>query len=208
MTSPGPAPHTSGHQVRPATPEDIPAAVRTLGRAFADYPYTRHVIAADDHEERVRKLQELFLTRVGMPYGRVWVAGEGRAVAVWTTPERDPSPGFLEAVPLVAELAGDRATAYEEMEKAAEAHRPQEPVWFLATVAVDPEAQGRGLGGAVIRPGLEEADRTGYPAFLETATEANVRLYRRLGFTVTAELPGIDGGPRTWCMRREPGATG
>ncbi|GLF93088.1 GNAT family N-acetyltransferase [Streptomyces yaizuensis] len=205
MTSPTPSGSAAG-TVRPATPEDIPAAVRTLTRAFADYPHTRHVVAADDHEERVRGLQELFLTAVGMPYGRVWIDGDGLAVAVWTTPDQDPGPGFAEVGSRVAELAGDRAPFYEATERAAEPHRPKEPVWFLATVGVDPSAQGRGLGSAVIRPGLAAADRAGYPAYLETATEANVRLYERLGFTVTAQVSGTDGGPTTWCMRREPAA--
>ncbi|MFD1828814.1 GNAT family N-acetyltransferase [Streptomyces desertarenae] len=190
------------HRVRPATRDDVPAAARTLALAFTDYPFTRHVIAADGHEERVGRLQELFLTRVGMPYGRVWVGGGGRAVAVWTTPERDPSPGFAEVGPLVGELAGDRAAAYESAERALEAHRPGEPAWFLATVGVDPRDQGRGLGGAVLRPGLDAAERAGLPVFLETSSERNVAFYERLGFAVTAEVELPGGGPRTWCMRR------
>jgi hypothetical protein len=41
------------------------------------------------------------------------------------------------------------------------------------------------------------------PAFLETAIEANVRLYERMGFVVTAVIdePGL---PHGWCMRRDP----
>ncbi|MFE7115744.1 GNAT family N-acetyltransferase [Streptomyces sp. NPDC057654] len=195
-------PLTEEVRVRPATGEDVPAAVRTLTRAFADYALTRHVVAADDHERRVGRTEELFLSRIGMAYGRVWVADEGRAVAVWTTPEKDPSPGFAEIGPQVSELAGDRAAAYEAVEAALAPHRPTDPVWFLAAVAVDPEAQGRGLGGAVLRPGLEAAAAAGHPAFLETSSERNVRFYERLGFTVTADVPLPDGGPRTWCMRR------
>ncbi|MFE0809694.1 GNAT family N-acetyltransferase [Streptomyces sp. NPDC058848] len=191
--------------VRPATPEDVPAAVRTLARAFADYPFTRHVVAADDHTERVRRFQELFLTRVAMEYGRAWVTDDGRAVAAWTTPERDPGPGFAEVAPLVGDLAGDRAAALESAGQALAPHRPAGPVWFLATVGVDPDAQGAGLGTAVLRPGLEAAERAGFPAFLETSDEGNVRFYARLGFEVTAEVTLPDGGPRTWCMRRGPG---
>ncbi|GAA2429404.1 GNAT family N-acetyltransferase [Streptomyces macrosporus] len=196
------------HRVRPATREDVPAAVRTLARAFADYPFTRHVIAADGHRERVGRLQELFLTRIGMRYGRVWVGGDGRAVAVWTTPEQDPAPGFAEVGPLVGELAGDRAAAYESAERALEPYRPGEPVWFLATVGVDPRDQGRGLGGAVLRPGLDAAERAGLPVYLETSSERNVAFYERLGFGVTAEVELPDGGPRTWCMRRDPHRSG
>ena len=67
-----------------------------------------------------------------------------------------------------------------------------------------PEAQGQGLGSAVLMPGLQEAGRAGDPAFLGTSSEANVRFYERLGFRATADvlLPG--NGPRTWCMRRDP----
>ncbi|MFD9903368.1 GNAT family N-acetyltransferase [Streptomyces sp. NPDC059063] len=194
--------------VRPATEQDVPGAVRTLARAFADYPFTRHVVAADGHDERVRRFQELFLTRVGLPYGRTWVTDDARAVAVWTTPERDPAPGFAEVGPLIDELAGDRAPAFAAAERALEPHRPGEPVWFLATVGVDPDAQGQGLGGAVLAAGLEAADRAGHPAFLETSSERNVRFYERVGFTVTAEVELPDDGPRTWCMRREPRARG
>jgi GNAT superfamily N-acetyltransferase len=188
--------------VRIATREDVPASVTTLARAFADYPFTRHVVAADDHRERVRRFQELFLTRVAMEYGHVWVTDDCRAVAAWTSPERDPEPAFAEVGPLAAALAGDRIAAYESAERALAPHRPSGPVWFLATVGVDPRAQGTGLGTAVLRPGLEAAARAGLPAFLETSDARNVRFYERLGFAVTAEVPLPDGGPRTWCMLR------
>ncbi|WP_030571183.1 GNAT family N-acetyltransferase [Streptomyces aureocirculatus] len=188
--------------VRPATEQDSPAAVRTLTQAFADYPFTRHVVAAEGHAERVGRLQELFLTRIGLPYGRVWVTDDARAVAVWTTPEQDPGPGFAEVGPRLAELAGERAPAFASAEQALGPHRPTEPVWFLATIGVAPDAQGQGLGRAVLAPGLDAADRAGHAAFLETSSERNVSFYERLGFVVTADIELPDGGPRTWCMLR------
>jgi GNAT superfamily N-acetyltransferase len=190
--------------VRPITDADIPTAVDTLARAFADYSYTRHVIAADDHEERIRRSQELWLTRIGMVYGRVWVADEGRAVAVWAVPGQDPSPALAELGPIFGELSGDRAAASAAADAAIAPYRPQEPGWFLGTVGTAPEAQGQGLGSAVLIPGIQEAERAGYPAFLETSSEANVRFYERLGFKVTADVQLPDNGPRTWCMRRDP----
>ncbi|CAL9610066.1 hypothetical protein SUDANB58_05616 [Streptomyces sp. enrichment culture] len=190
--------------MRPLTNADVPTAVDTLARSFADYPFTRHVIAADGHEDRIRRFQEICLTRIGMVYGRVWVADAGLAVAVWSTPDRDPLPALAEIGPLLVDLTGDRAAAYESAERTVAPYRPQEPGWFLDTVGVAPEAQGRGLGTAVLVPGIEAAARAGYPAFLETSSERNVVFYERLGFQVTAEVLLPDSGPRTWCMRRNP----
>lgn len=196
--------HHSAPCVRPITDADVPVAVDTLARAFADYPFTRHVIAANGHEERIRRYQELCLTRIGMVYGRVWVADEGRAVAVWSVPGQDPSPVFAEIGPVLGELSGDRAAASEAADTALAPYRPEEQGWFLQTVATAPEAQGKGLGSAVLIPGIQEAERAGCPAFLETSSEANLRFYERLGFKVTADVRLPDNGPRTWCMRRDP----
>ncbi|MFI0258633.1 GNAT family N-acetyltransferase [Streptomyces sp. NPDC017056] len=193
--------------VRPATREDLPRALRTLQRAFADYPFTRHTIAADDHLGRLYRFNELFVSRVGLDCGKVWVADDGDAVAVWTTPETVGAVDvFAEIGPRFAEISGDRAEAAAQAEAAMRPHRPTGPVWFLGSVGVDPGRQGGGLGGAVIRPGLEAAERAGVPAFLETSDERNVRFYEHLGFTVTADYPLPGGGPRTWAMTRRPGA--
>ncbi|WP_395570696.1 GNAT family N-acetyltransferase [Streptomyces sp. BK79] len=194
----------SAPSVRLLTDADVPTAVDTLARAFADYPFTRHVIAADGHEERVRRYQELCLTRIGMVYGRVWVADAGRAVAVWAIPGQDPSPALAELGPVLGELSGDRAAMAADADVAMAPYRPKDPGWFLQTVATAPEAQGKGLGGAVLAPGVQEAERAGCPVFLETSSEANVRFYERLGFEVTADVRLPGDGPRTWCMRRDP----
>ncbi|WP_017571309.1 GNAT family N-acetyltransferase [Nocardiopsis halotolerans] len=195
--------------IREATADDVEGAADTLAAAFEDYPFTRHTISADDHMVRLRRFQRIFLAEIGLPYGRVWVSDDLRAVSVWTVPGADSEEGAartMEALlPRLVELAGDRAPAYASAEAAMEPHRPEGPVWFLGTVGVDPGSRGRGLGRAVIGAGLREADAAGVPAFLETSTEDNVGLYRSLGFRVTAEyeLPG--GGPRTWSMLRPVG---
>ncbi|MFD7662375.1 GNAT family N-acetyltransferase [Streptomyces sp. NPDC059788] len=193
--------------VRPATRDDLPRVLRTLDRAFTDYAFTRHTIAADGHAARLRRFNELFVTRVGFAHGRVWVADDGDAVAVWTSPETAAAGDvFAELAPRFAEIAGDRAEASGRAEEAMAVHRPTGPVWFLGSLGVDPGRQGRGLGAAVVRPGLEAAAAAGLPAFLETSEERNLRFYERLGFRVTAGYRLPDGGPPTWAMTRDPEA--
>ncbi|GAA2434524.1 hypothetical protein GCM10010191_56240 [Actinomadura vinacea] len=111
---------------------------------------------------------------------------------------------FAELAPRFARLAGDRLAVYEAAEATMGAHRPPMPLWFLGVVGVDPDRQGTGLGGAVIRPGLAAAEREGVPAFLETSEARNVTFYERLGFEATAQYDLPDGGPTTWSMIRNP----
>lgn len=191
-------------RVRPATAQDVDAAVETLGQAFADYAWTRHTVAADDHGRRVRRMQRLFFEHIGLNHGSVWVSDDASAVAVWTTPDTDAAAAFAPLAEAAGEISGDRAEFSARAEEAMSPHRPTTPVWFLGTVGVRPDMQGRGLGKEVIRPGLEAADRAGVPAFLETSETGNVRLYEKLGFTITAEVTLPDGGPTTWSMVREP----
>ncbi|MFW6642372.1 GNAT family N-acetyltransferase [Nocardiopsis algeriensis] len=189
--------------IREAVDDDVDAAADTLAAAFADYAFTRHTIAAENHPDRLRRFQRLFLSDVGLPHGRVWVSEDLGAVAVWTTPESGGAAEVMEnLLPVFTDLAGDRAEFYASAEEEMARHRPDHPVWFLGTVGVRPEFQGRGLGRAVVTAGLREADAAGVPAFLETSEPGNVGFYETLGFEVTAEydLPG--GGPRTWAMLR------
>ncbi|SHE58145.1 GNAT family N-acetyltransferase [Streptoalloteichus hindustanus] len=194
--------------VRIATADDLPAIAETLADAFDGNAWTRWTVAADDHRQRIRALQLLHVEKLGLPFGRVWVAQGGSAVAVWMPPEpRVPEHVWAELGPRVEELQGERASFAAAADVLCEAHKPAEPHWWLATVGVRPDLQGRGLGTAALKAGLVEVDRSGQPAFLETSDERNVRLYQRLGFEVTAELDIPGGGPHTWFMRREPGTT-
>ncbi|WP_121010930.1 GNAT family N-acetyltransferase [Saccharothrix australiensis] len=192
--------------VRRATSADIEPAADTLAAAFTGYPFIRHVVAADDHERRLRALQRLFLVEIGLAHGAVWVTDDRGAVAVWTTPDTDAAAAFGPIADRAAELAGDRAGTSARVEQALGPHRPTGPTWFLGAVGVRPDRQGQGLGSAVIRPGLDAADEAGVTAYLETVGERNVRLYRKLGFEVTARVELPDGGPSAWCMSRPPHA--
>jgi len=93
--------------------------------------------------------------------------------------------------------------ANEIMERIHKKHVP-EPHWYLAIVAVDPELQGRGLGSALVKEGLMQADQAHCPSYLETSEQRNLAFYERQGFVVVETVILGDGGPPAWAMRREP----
>lgn len=82
-------------------------------------------------------------------------------------------------------------------------HPAAPPHWYLAVVGTDPTAQGRGLAGAVLSPVLDQCDKDGVAAYLESSKESNIAYYARLGFRVTAEHH-MPRGPNLWAMWRDP----
>jgi GNAT superfamily N-acetyltransferase len=79
-------------------------------------------------------------------------------------------------------------------------HDPAEPHLHLGPIAVDPDAQGRGVGRMLMESYSMELDRTGVVGYLETDRPENVVFYQRFGFVVTGTAPIL--GVETYFMRR------
>ena len=102
-------------------------------------------------------------------------------------------PRLLARMPLVA-------LGWDKLERG---HPRQPPHFYLAVLGTDPSAQGRGLGSAVLRGVLDQCDRDGVGAFLESSKESNIAYYARHGFRVTEEVR-LTRGPSMWRMWRDP----
>lgn len=187
--------------VRRATTDDLPRASAVLRTAFADYPWTRWTVPADEHAERVEALQAIYLEHLALPHGAVWVDEQVLAVAAFIPPAAPALPD--DVLGRVVQLHGERLSRLEAASASTEG-RGDPDAWSLATVGVRPEHQGRGLGRAVCRAGLDELDARRQACGLETSDPRNVRLYERLGFRTVVRTPMPDGGPDVWTMHREP----
>ncbi|MEY2426230.1 MAG: hypothetical protein QOI61_1802 [Actinomycetota bacterium] len=192
--------------IRRASTADIGRLSAVLGAAFADYPWTRWTVDATSHVERVCGLQRLALEHLGIRFGEVWVAeveGTLASGTVWMdSATQIPTATFDAMGHRQTELEGDRHAASVAAETLAAGMRPDERHLTLATVGTLPAMQRRGLGRAVIAPGLARADEEGVLAYLETSSESNVAFYTSMGFTITGRRDLPDGGPTVWAMTR------
>jgi GNAT superfamily N-acetyltransferase len=188
--------------VRLAQPEDRPAVVRTVLRAFADDPAWRFMLGAD--YARLAPLMAAALFDQRVVEGTVWVCDDGAAVAMWDAPGRHGSDddGRTAAWREFHAAAGPSgAGQLARYDAALFAVAPSDPHWYLGVLASDPDRWGTGLASTVIEAGLACADADGLACCLETSTESNRAFYERRGFTRSTPVP-IEGGPPTWWMTR------
>jgi ribosomal protein S18 acetylase RimI-like enzyme len=83
------------------------------------------------------------------------------------------------------------------------AFHPHDPHWYLPLIGVDPWKQGKGYGTALLRHSLQNCDRDGLIAYLESTNPRNNPLYERFGFEVIGVIQAADSPPM-WPMLRKP----
>ena len=198
-------------EVRLAVPADAATIGDIFSRAFAVDPVTSWVTPDAERRARLlRRLNTLIARYEGIPCGATYIAEDSkRAVgaAIWQPP--GPHPLGWRTVPF--SLGSGAALGRDiprmiAMGRAVSAARPRMPHWYLQLLGVEPDAQGTGVGSALVREHLATVDAQGMPAYLETTTD-NLRFYGRLGFEVTGEINIHDGAPAEYSLLRRPDST-
>jgi ribosomal protein S18 acetylase RimI-like enzyme len=192
-------------ELRPLDGEELQAAAFLAARAMSDNPLQIAAIG-QDQERRVRILHRGFarLLRLdGRPTVGAWDGDRLVGVAAWAEPGHcQPSPRErLRLVPAFL-LTGRAAPRLVRWVSAWAKRDPDRPHSHLGPVAVDPDLQGRGIGGMLLAEYCHRVDQAAMLSYLETDKPKNVRLYERFGYHVTAEAVVI--GVTSWFMSREP----
>lgn len=191
--------------VRRAGADDLGALVAALVASHVDYIWEVWAVPADGRADRLAELFRTDLVLLGLRHGEVWTTDEVVSVAVWMPGELAVPPEDAAVRAAVAECTlGPRFGVVEAASAAISGAHPGAD-WHLATMGTRPTHRRKGLGTAILGPFLDQLDRDGQTAGLETSSADNVRFYERLGFEMVADLAGLPGGaPRTWVMRRSP----
>lgn len=191
---------------------DLDRAAQVLARAFHDDPGIVWLLPNEGQRRRLLFWNHRKFLRYGLRAGHVYTTPDSVVgIATWLPPER-PMMGLMDAVRLgllalpfkASPLQFVRFTAMMSMFE--KMHKKDVPKrhWYLNVLGVEPERQGQGVGGRLIAPILEQADRDRLPCYLETGKEINVTFYQKHGFEVVKEGDLPLGGPRWWTMLREP----
>jgi GNAT superfamily N-acetyltransferase len=192
----------SGAGVVAATPDDRERAIAALTVAFASDPVIRWVLSAPDAYLRVWPLFVEAFAGGAFESRTAYTVEDRSAIALWL-PTGVVSDGETMQV-LMSEGSDSSITAdlngvFDQMD----AFHPAFEHWYLPLVGVDPAAQGRGLGSALMRHVLAELDDVGVPAYLEATSPRNRVLYERHQFEPVGVIQHGDSPPM-WPMVRYP----
>ncbi len=189
-------------QIRSATADEMPHAVAAIVAAFLIDPTARFAWpAARDYLEAMPRAIHEFAGAC-VEHGTAYVSADYRGTALWLPPGAQPNGEAMEKIfrdTAKPEHLDDILATFEKMDRS----HPQEAHWYLPMIAVDPAAQGKGLGAELMRYSVARCDQDRALAYLETANPRNIPLYERFGFEVMAPFQ-IGAAPRVTPMLRRP----
>lgn len=194
--------------VRRAVDADADALVDILVRSFDQDPVANWFVRQDEH--RAAGFDAFFgmaVRSLTLPHGEVYTTTDLAGVALWVPPGAWQM-GWLRQMQLLPEatrafgptglVRGLRSFA------ALDARHPRWPHQYGMFIGVDPDAQGRGIGSALMRTVADRCDALGIGAYLEGTSPDNVRLYERFGFRIVEQFALPGGGPISTLMWRMP----
>lgn len=196
------------HQrIKEARSEDAQAVSSILAEAFSDDPVMVWMFGGS---RPIRRLFDELTSDVYLAHGFGHIA-DGAAATLWLPPGAKVKMPFMNELRVagaifrcggVSALKRARATSHIVMSS-----HPHEQHYYLFAVGVRPAHQGKGLGGRIVRSGLERADSDGAIAYLENSKPRNTPLYERLGFRPVDFLELPSGAPPLLGMLRPAGGS-
>lgn len=188
--------------IRLAARDEMPQTVACIVAAFITDPLARFLWPAPhDYLHTMPSLAREYATG-SFEHGSAFVCADFGGAAIWLPPGVSPSAEALERLfreTVEPERLDDVRAGFEQME----AWRPKEPHWYLPFIGVDPNAQNRGIGRALMSCGVSQCDEGGQVAYLEATNPRNISLYERYGFEVMGEIR-VGKAPLITPMLRRP----
>ncbi len=175
-----------------------------LADAFQADPVVRWIIPDSKYDQ---KFFSVDLRHAYLPHRHCWILDDAEGVACWLPPDAKVSgapvlPLLGVFLPIIVKHGFQCAKRGGLLERVFAEHRPKKAHYYLHMLGARHDQQGKGVGSALLREGLQVVDKQGMPAYLESSNENNLPLYERFGFKISSEQTLGSDGPKVWFMWR------
>jgi len=188
--------------IHSAGPDEIPQAASIIVAAFIADPFARFVWSSP--HAYLSAVPPFIREFAGGSFerGSAYVSGDFCGAALWLPPGVHPDGNAVERIirdTAQPEHLDDVLSTFEKMDQS----HPPEPHWYLPVIGVDPVAQGRGLGEALMRHAVARCDEEQSLAYLESTSPRGISFYERHGFKVIGDIQ-VGAFPVVTPMLRKP----
>ena len=177
-------------------------ATEVLIRAFWNHPPLLYYFPDEAEREKIAPYFFSLTVLYGIRYGEVYATSQDfEGIAVWLPSDNYPITlwRMLRSVPPPEILGfgrygGSRMRGLGQYIDAVHGRLAPFKHWFLQAIGVDPQFQGRGYAGMLLRQMLAKIDEARLPCYLETLEQQNIPLYEHFGFTIAenSAIPDIN----------------
>lgn len=177
------------------SPDEIPKAVALSTRAFANDPMERFEFPDErTYQQAWRELGALKF-QAAVNSGTCWRTPKFSGTVRCIVPGVKYRDSRKELRDEMIRLLGEPKMAIlnEIFGKTIPAIFEGRERWDLSSVAVNPTFQNRGIGRSLVEFVVDRAKQDGSSVCLVASSEANARLYSRLGFSIARSVSVPDG---------------
>jgi GNAT superfamily N-acetyltransferase len=189
-------------EIRSATSDEIPRAVAAIVAAFLTDPPARFAWPSVHDYLLAMPVATGEFAGSSFEHGTAYVSEDFCGAALWLPPGVAPNGQALEKVfrdTAKPEHMDDLLSTFEKMEKS----HPREAHWYLPQIGVEPNAQGKGIGAALMRHALARCDEERSLAYLEASKTQNIPFYQHHGFEIIGQIQ-VGSAPLVTPMLRKP----
>lgn len=189
-------------EIRAAAKAERAQTLAAITAAFVTDPLARFALPQPDRYLRWMSVVAEAMGGASFDHASAYVVSGFAGAALWMPPGvhgDDAGLGDMVAEAVPPDRVDDLVATMGAMAE----HHPPEEHWYLPLIGVEPFAQGRGLGSAIMKHALRRVDADGCLAYLESTNPRNVALYRRFGFEPVGEIR-IGRAPVVTPMVRRP----
>ena len=191
---------------------DTKKAVETLISSFDSDPLINHMFPSEESKQNELLHYYRFMISYGLAFGEIYATSPKiEGLAVWYLSDKykmnffkQMRAGGLRLFIKLSKETTKRIWPMADFSNGIHHKHGNFKHWYLSPIGVDPEFQGKGYGGLLIRSMLSRIDKEKLPCCLETQNPINVKIYKRFDFEVVAEEKIPDSELPHYVMVRQP----
>lgn len=176
--------------IRLANIDDKPIILKILTESFKSDPHINWLLEKSNNSNKLSIIMNYLIDET-FQKGQIYLTNNNLGVAMWQSEKKESiNYGFIKRnLQFLFQLGIPTVVRSLNFTKISHNHFANHPKYFyLLTIGVLPEGQGKGLASMLMNPVLEYCSDSNIPIFLETANPNNVEIYKKKGFVVADSI--------------------